>query len=202
MNKLVIVLGIVITGLTAGTVGGQLVYRYAEAQAIASAPLDAGPAPAAAVTSDLISPAGAGDAAAAPEASGRTVTPPGPPASSTVPADATDPTSFNDRIVALWRRGAFTPALILAAFAGLLALRRWVPRFRTGAFAAYSAIAVTALATLVEPAARGATPTLEMMLSAVTAAVLLVMRPQASAPASGSTAATASGVLPLRPGGS
>lgn len=185
----------------AGLCGGVLFLRgldrYAYAQGMADAPItaiDAGPPPAVAPTVTVTAPA-TSDIAVTPQAptvDAETHVIVAPPDGSTQPSTpvAVD-ASFWSRVEALWRSGSLGPAVLLALYGLLVLARAKVPRLRSGKAAAYSAMGVTALATLLEPALRGTTPSLAMIISAVTGAVLLSTShpPKGAATAGGTTAA-------------
>lgn len=81
-------------------------------------------------------------------------------------------------VVALWKSGALTPAIILGLFIGLMWLSRHVTWLQKGSQAALIASLLSGCAVLVERAAAGTTPTLGMILSAVGASALLFMNPK------------------------
>ncbi len=87
------------------------------------------------------------------------------------------PAETVDTVTKLWRSGAILPALIVAAFALLVVLRKYVAWLREGKRAVYTAAIIAGLATLVEAAAGGATPNLSMIISALGAVVALVVNP-------------------------
>lgn len=186
MKKLVPILAFVAALAAIGQLG-RLTFRYAYAQAIADAPYDAGvPAPAA-PTVTVTAPATSDIAITAPSSEPQTSAPADTDSLPATPV-AVD-SSFWSRVEALWRAGSLAPALLLAAFGLIVIARRHVAWLQKGQAAAYSAMVVTALTTLLEPAIRGATPSLAMIISSVTGAVLLSTK--TSPPA-----VTASGELP------
>ena len=189
MKRIVFTIALLAAGLGIGIAGGRLAYNMGYAQTIANGPafgdagvpvaaIDAGPA--AAATSDIA-----------------TAEPPAPAAAPVEPDGSTQPAtpvavdaSFWSRVEALWRSGSLSNALLLAALGLLILARRWVPLFQRGNLAMYSAIGVTGLTTLAEPLSRGTTPSLAMIITALTAAGLVSYKPAPKGE-------TASGELPV-----
>jgi hypothetical protein len=89
----------------------------------------------------------------------------------------TEPVEQASLVARLWNSGAIIPALLIAAWALLLLLSKWVPWLREGKRAVYVGIALTFLSAFVERAAMGSTPTLGMLLAAAATAVGAVMSP-------------------------
>lgn len=76
-------------------------------------------------------------------------------------------------VTELWKGGGAIPAVLLALFAVVYAARKRFPWLAEGKRAAYTTAALGALTILAEPASRGTTPTLPMIIGAIGAALLL-----------------------------
>lgn len=94
---------------------------------------------------------------------------------SDAPDPKTDPGGFIAKVHKLWKAGALAPAIILAAFGAAVLLGFYVPWINEGSRKLIFASVVLFLSTLAEPAARGTTPSMGMVLSAATAALLLYL---------------------------
>ena len=106
---------------------------------------------------------------------------PATPPAIDAPAPDTDPIGFGGKVLQLYRAGALVPAVLLALFGVAVFLRARFGWFKTGKQAVYVAAAVTALTMLAEPASRGTTPNIGMILAALAAAVALWLHhPEAS----------------------
>jgi hypothetical protein len=94
------------------------------------------------------------------------------------PDPVEEPGGFLSAVYDLYKAGALAPAIILLAWGVVLyASRKW-SRLREGKYAIYAAAALAALATLAEPASRGTTPTIAMVIAAIASAVALAMKPE------------------------
>jgi len=102
---------------------------------------------------------------------------PAAPVAPATPAVASDPLVSIGQAYALWKSGALIPAILLGLFGAALFLKQKVAWLSEGKRAAYSAAAVAALAVFVEPASRGATPNLGMIIAALAAGAALVLSP-------------------------
>lgn len=98
-----------------------------------------------------------------------------PPAA--MPDPAADPLATASLVVRLWKSGALVPAIVVALFALVVIASRYVSWLGQGKRAVYTAGAVAALALLAEPASRGTTPNLGMIVAAIGAFVALVFPP-------------------------
>lgn len=76
-------------------------------------------------------------------------------------------------VTELWKGGGAVPAVLLALFALVFAASKKLPWLTEGNRAAYTAAGLGALTILAEPASRGTTPTLPMIIGAIGAALLL-----------------------------
>lgn len=94
-----------------------------------------------------------------------------------VPVLDDSPIEFGRFVKSMWKSGAILPALIVAVFALLIVAKKRIPWLNEGKRAVYSAAAFTFLATIAEPASRGTTPTINMVIAAIGAALALVLRP-------------------------
>ena len=81
-------------------------------------------------------------------------------------------------ITKLWKGGALVPAIIVALFAVFSIASRRIAWLTKDHRAAYTASGLAFLTVLVEPASRGTTPTLAMVMTALTAAVALFINPK------------------------
>jgi hypothetical protein len=145
MRKTVVAF-ICIAALAAGMLLSLGVYRYAEAQAVASF-YDAGV-----------------DVAT------------NPAARMVIPEPTSDPGWFISHIRDLWRGGAITSGIILGLFGVLTILRKKVGWFAKGHQALIAAAALGTLTMLVGDIAAGNTPNLSMYLSAILAGVMLYIK--------------------------
>lgn len=99
---------------------------------------------------------------------------------------ADHPAQSASEVTKLWKDGAVTASIIFALFVILSWASKHIEWLETGSRAAYTATALTFLTLLVEPASRGTTPTLSMILSAAGGAALFFMNakkpPKTAAP--------------------
>lgn len=94
-----------------------------------------------------------------------------------VPVLDESPIEFGRFVKALWKSGAIMPALIVAVFAVLIVARKRIAWLNEGKRAAYTAAAFAFLAAIIEPASRGSTPTINMLIGAIGAALALLAKP-------------------------
>lgn len=104
------------------------------------------------------------------------------PAPTPLPDPLEQPGEAISTITKLWRSGAITSSLIVAAFMTLVVLRRKVKWFSLGYRAAITASMVGGLGTVVDAIQRGLTPNLSMMIVALTTAVALFFTPTPKPP--------------------
>lgn len=101
---------------------------------------------------------------------------------------AEHPQETASEVTKLWKGGAMVCAVILALFALLTWASKHIAWLEMGKRAAYVATALTFLAVLVEPASRGTTPTLPMLMSAAFGAFVFftnsTKKPKTAGPAS------------------
>lgn len=88
---------------------------------------------------------------------------------------AEHPAESASEVTTLWKAGSFASAIILALFVLLSWASKHFEWLEQGKRAAYTATALTFLTLLVEPASRGTTPTLSMIMSAAGGALLFFM---------------------------
>ena len=133
--------------LAACFLGADGLYRYAEAKGEADrvAELDAGVAPA-----------------------GPTVAPP-----IVLPDPIAQPAEAGNAVWTLYKDGALAPAVVLAVFFLLVALRNKLPYFKTGRRAAVVAAVLGGVTMLAERAGAGVTPNLSMLVAAAMAGIVL-----------------------------
>lgn len=86
-------------------------------------------------------------------------------------ADA--PAEAVSTVSSMWKGGAIVPAVILGLFAVMSLAAKRFPWLTKDHRAAYTASGLSMLTILAEPASRGTTPTLSMLVTAIGAAVLL-----------------------------
>lgn len=94
-----------------------------------------------------------------------------------VPVLDESPIEFGRFVKALWKSGAIMPALIVAVFAVLIVARKRIAWLNEGKRAAYTAAVFAFLAAIIEPASRGTTPTMNMLIGAIGAALALLAKP-------------------------
>lgn len=89
----------------------------------------------------------------------------------------TDPAEAGSLVYHLWKGGAIVPAILVGLFAAVSLAARKIAWLREGKRAVWAAAAVAGLAILAEPASRGTTPNLSMLISAIGAVVALILAP-------------------------
>lgn len=138
---------------------------YAEGQADAPALFDAGPT---APPPTAFAPSGVADDA-------EDAVPTAPPAFTLDPAG--DPLGTGSLVWRLWRGGALIPALLVGIFGLLVLASRYVAWLSEGRRAVYTAAAIAGLGMLAEPATRGTTPNMGMVIAAIGAMTALLFPP-------------------------
>lgn len=96
-----------------------------------------------------------------------------------VPDPAVDPLGDASAVYKLFHSGAYIPALIVAAFAVLTLLAKYVKALQSGKTAAYVAAGIGFLAALIQSASQGQTPSLSVVMAALGAALALLIHPVA-----------------------
>jgi hypothetical protein len=91
---------------------------------------------------------------------------------------ADHPVEMSSTIMKLWKGGAILPAIIIALFVLLTVASKRIAWLTKDHYAAYTASGLAFLAMLVEPASRGTTPTLAMVMTAALSAITLFMNPK------------------------
>lgn len=100
-----------------------------------------------------------------------------PPVPEALPDPVADPVESVSFVVKLWKSGTAPAAIIVGLFLLLTALSRKLKWLQKGYAAIATASLLGGLAMLLERAAAGTTPTLQMFLSALVAAVALALKP-------------------------
>lgn len=116
--------------------------------------------------------------AAVPDAAPAQPAPAAVPAVAPMPNPLEQPGDAISAVTKLWRSGAITSSLIVAAFLVLSVLRAKVKWLSVGYRAAVMAASIGGLGTLVDAIQRGSTPNLSMLVVAVTTAVAMFMAPK------------------------
>lgn len=96
-----------------------------------------------------------------------------------VPDPAVDPLGDASAAYKLFHSGAYIPALIVAAFAVLTLLAKYIKALQSGKTAAYVAAGIGFLAALIQSASQGQTPSLSVVMAALGAALALLIHPVA-----------------------
>ena len=94
-----------------------------------------------------------------------------------LPDPAASPGDAVSMLSSLWKSGAVLATLVVALYFAALLAGRWVPWLRGNKRrAAITGSAITALAAIAEPASRGTTPTVAMVMAAAATAVALFVK--------------------------
>lgn len=96
----------------------------------------------------------------------------------TTPDAVIDPIGFADYVEALWKSGAILNTVIVAAFGVLKVLQPRVPWLQQGYRAVLTAGAIGVLSLLADGISNGRTPTLSMIVIAVTTTAASAMHPK------------------------
>lgn len=100
------------------------------------------------------------------------------PPASTMPDPVADPVATGSLVWKLYKGGALVPAILVGLFAVCIFLSRYVKWLSEGKRAVWMAGALAGLALLAEPASRGTTPNLAMIVAALSAMTALILAPE------------------------
>lgn len=89
-----------------------------------------------------------------------------------------DPLGVASLVYRLWKGGQLVPAVIVGVFAALVLASRKVAWLKEGRRAVYTTAIVAGLAMIAEPASRGTTPNVGMIVAALAAMAALIFPPQ------------------------
>lgn len=90
---------------------------------------------------------------------------------------AGDPVGTGTLVYRLWKAGALIPAVLVSLFAALVIASRRLAWLAEGRRAVWTAAAIAGLAILAEPASRGETPNLAMVVAALSSMTALLIVP-------------------------